>query len=182
MSPRPALDCTTCGGRTGELLAYSTPGALFPPRDLGSSGPSSVAFRFFQDLAKDKGCSGSFIRANLLLPPSAFNNSGVARGRESGFGSESAGERLKGRKAKGEKGLGRTLAKFHPERWRGSACSPPGWSSSLPHSQQPSRPESHLLCRLVRKQQALRPGSLGADGSSSLRCSGPACQWPGASR
>lgn len=108
MSPRPALDCTTCGGRTGELLAYSTPGALFPPRDLGSSGPSSVAFRFFQDLAKDKGCSGSFIRANLLLPPSAFNNSGVARGRESGFGSESAGERLKGRKAKGEKGLGRT--------------------------------------------------------------------------
>ena len=56
-------------GRTGELRVYSTPGALFPPRDFGSSCPSLVAFRFFQALAKEKGCSGSFILANILCHP-----------------------------------------------------------------------------------------------------------------
>lgn len=92
------------GGQTGELLAYSTPGALFPPRDFGSSCPSSIAFRFFQAWAKEKGRAGSFILANHLPPPSGFNNSGVARGPESGVGSESAGERLNGRKGLGARG------------------------------------------------------------------------------
>ncbi|KAJ8795327.1 hypothetical protein J1605_018342 [Eschrichtius robustus] len=35
----------------------------------------------------------------------------------------------------------------------------------------PSRPESHLLTRLVHEQQVLRPGSSGAGGSSCPRCS-----------